>query len=95
MDFLKEGPVVAFVPEGYHAIEVVRKIVRHTEPRQAAQNNCGDFATLESYAVADEKERVLRNLVHASDSVENADREIKLWFKKEDLYSYNLFDNIQ
>lgn len=89
MDFLREGPVIAFVLEGPHAVELVRKIVGHTEPRQAAPGTIrGDFASVESYALANEKERVLRNLIHASDSVENAEREIELWFEKKEIHSY-------
>lgn len=89
MNFLREGPVVAFVLEGPHAIEIVRKIVGSTEPRQAAPGTIrGDFASIESYPLANDKERVLRNLIHASDSVENANREIDLWFEKKELHSY-------
>ena len=47
-----------------------------------------DFASLESYNVANSKERVVRNLIHASDSVENAEREISLWFNKNELFDY-------
>ena len=89
MDFLCEGTVIAFVLEAPHAIELARKMVGATEPRQAAPGTIrGDFASVESYAVANEKERVLRNLVHASDSSENATREIALWFNIDELHSY-------
>ena len=88
-EFLKEGPVVALALQGPHAIEVVRKMVGSTEPRQAAPGTIrGDYAVLESYALADGKSRVLRNLIHASDSVETANREISLWFTKQELYDY-------
>lgn len=43
---------------------------------------------IESYALANDKNRVLRNLAHASDSVETAQREIKLWFTAKELHSY-------
>ena len=83
MKFLMEGPVIAVVVEGPHAIELVRKIIGSTEPRQALPGTIrGDFASIESYVIADAQNRVLRNLVHASDSVENANREISLWFGK-------------
>jgi len=88
-DFLKEGPVVAIVAEGPHAVEIVRKMIGATEPRQAAPGTIrGDFAGVESYALADAKQRVLRNLMHASDTPENAQREISLWFKESELYHY-------
>jgi nucleoside-diphosphate kinase len=90
MSFLMEGPVIAFVLEGPHAVEVVRKMVGHTEPKQALPGTIrGDFASLESYAVADKMERVTRNLIHASDSVENAKREITLWFDNKEMHKYS------
>lgn len=89
MSFLQEGPVVAIVIEGPHAVEIIRKIVGHTEPRQALPGTIrGDFASIESYSIANEKQRVLRNLVHASDSPQNAEREIILWFKESELHHY-------
>jgi len=89
MDFLREGPVIAIVLEGPHAVEVLRKIVGHTEPKQSAPGTIrGDFAMTESYAISDMKKRVTRSLVHASDSPENAKREISLWFKSEEMHKY-------
>ena len=88
MDFLVEGPVIAVVLEGYHAVEIARKIVGGTEPRSSLPGTIrGDFASVESYPVADAKKRVLRNLIHASDAVESAKREINLWFSPEELHS--------
>ena len=87
MDFLMESPVVAIVLQGNHAIELVRKLVGATEPRSSAPGTIRcDFASVESYAVADEKKRVVKNLVHASDSVESAKREINLWFSPEEIH---------
>lgn len=89
ISFLKEGPVIALVLEGPHAVEVVRKIVGSTEPRQSAPGTIrGDFAMVESYTIADEKKRVLRNLIHASDTVENAKREISVWFNGRETHEY-------
>lgn len=88
-DFLQEGPVISLVIEGPHAIEIVRKMVGSTEPRQATPGTIrGDYAMIESYALANDKSRVLRNLAHASDSQATADREISVWFKPKELHSY-------
>ena len=66
INFLKEGPVVAIVFQGHHSVELGRKLVGTTEPRQAAPGTIrGDFM-LDSYKTADTKARSLRNLVHAS-----------------------------
>ena len=90
INFLREGPVVAIVLQGPHSVELVRKMVGSTEPRSAAPGTIrGDFASVESYALADVKKRVLRNLIHASDTYDNAKREIALWFSPHDLHSYS------
>ncbi len=89
INFLKEGPVIALIAEGPHAVEIIRKIVGSTEPRQANPGTIrGDFAMVESYALANDKGRVLRNLIHASDAPDNAEREIALWFQKHELHNY-------
>lgn len=89
MTFLTEGPVIAMVLEGYHAIELVRKMIGPTEPKSAPPGTIrGDFASVESYAVTDGQGRVLRNLVHASDAPKTAEREIALWFNPEEIHTY-------
>ncbi|MBI5884891.1 nucleoside-diphosphate kinase [archaeon] len=85
---LHSQPVIAIVLEGYHAVEIVRKIVGHTEPRQAMPGTIrGDFS-VDSYALGDERNRSVKNLVHAADSRKNAEREIAVWFKETDLVDY-------
>ena len=86
---LMECPVIAIVLEAPNAIEITRKIIGSTEPKQAQPGTIrGDFASLESYALSSSKNRAVRNLVHASDTEENAKREISLWFKPEEIHSY-------
>lgn len=89
VNFLTEGPIIAMVLSGNHAIELVRKMVGSTEPRQASPGTIrGDFASTESYVLSDTSKRVLRNLIHASDSVANANLEIELWFTPSEITSY-------
>jgi len=81
-------PVITAVLEGYHVIEVVRQMIGGTEPRTAAPGTIrGDFSC-DSYPKADIDKRVVRNLVHASGSQKEAEREITLWFKKDELHDY-------
>src|SRR3989344_9334509 len=87
-DFLMEGPVVAIVLEGPHSIEIVRKMVGNTEPRQALPGTIRGDYIFDSYSVADVKARPIRNLIHASGSVDEANREISLWFTKDEIVSY-------
>jgi nucleoside-diphosphate kinase len=89
ISFLRECPVLAIVLEGPHAVEIVRKMVGATEPRQANPGTIrGDFAVVESYTLADTKKRPLRNLIHASDTIENAKHEIAVWFDNKEIYKY-------
>ncbi|MCW3062218.1 MAG: ndk [Capsulimonas sp.] len=70
VDFISSGPVVATVWEGDDVIALSRKLVGATKPSEAAPGTIrGDYAN-----------SVGENLIHGSDSVENADAEIKLWF---------------
>ncbi len=80
IDFLKSGPVLAIVFEGPHAVEIVRKLVGHTIPVLAAPGTIrGDFSSESAISAGTEK-RTVENLIHASGSVEEAEREIELWF---------------
>jgi len=90
INYISAGPVVAFVIEGAHAIQHVRKLRGHTNPLSADVGTITADLTIDSYFIADEGERPVRNVVHASGSVEEADREISLWFDKNEVYSYDL-----
>lgn len=83
---LKEGPVVAMVLEGQHAVSMTRKLVGATEPKQAVPGTIrGDFL-LDSYEIADKEDRAVRNLIHASSDVKEAEREINLWFGEGEIH---------
>lgn len=89
VDFLTSGPVIAMVLEGPHAIELVRKICGNTLPAKANPGTIrGDFS-FDSSALANSGKRSIRNLVHASGDTKEADFEIKLWFKENELHSYD------
>jgi nucleoside-diphosphate kinase len=89
---LSGHPVIAMAFEGYHAVEVGRKIVGHTEPRQAAPGTIrGDFS-VESYDLADFNTRPLINIVHAAGAPHEAEREIAVWFRENEVYNYTKRD---
>lgn len=86
--FLTASPVVAIVLEGNKSVPLVRKLVGSTEPLQSDVGTVrGDF-TLDSYEIADDGDRAVRNLVHAASSVEDAAYEINVWFKPNELLNY-------
>jgi nucleoside-diphosphate kinase len=88
--YMTAGPVVAMVWQGAHAVAIVRKITGGTEPLTSDIGTIrGDFV-LDSYATSDNDNRSVRNLVHASGSVKEAEGEIKLWFNEAELINYKL-----
>lgn len=92
MDYLSSGPVVAFVVEGYHAVDVTQKIVGSTEPLEADPGTIrGDFS-VESYQLGDKEERPVLNVVHTSGEPEEAEEEIPIWFTEDELHSYDRVD---
>jgi nucleoside-diphosphate kinase len=90
--YMTKGPVIAMVWQGMHAVGVVRKITGGTEPLTSDMGTIrGDF-TIDSYEVADVDSRAVRNLIHASGSPEEADKEIALWFSPEEMIDYRLIN---
>ncbi|MDO8265230.1 MAG: nucleoside-diphosphate kinase [Candidatus Parcubacteria bacterium] len=88
--YLSSGPVVAMVWQGMNAVAMVKKITGSTEPLTADVGTIrGDFM-LDSYQTADEDKRAVRNLTHMSGSVDEAENEIKFWFKPEEIIKYKL-----
>lgn len=88
--YLTSGPIIPMVLQGGHAVSVVRKIVGSTEPVMSDVGTIrGDFV-LDSYQMAMDDERCVRNLIHASGTVDEAVNEINLWFKSEEIVDYVL-----
>lgn len=91
--FMQEGPVIAAVLEGVAAVAVVRKLVGETEPYEAAPGTIrGDFSHV-TYAHADEEEKAVKNVIHASGNPEEAEKEIGLWFDEEEIHQYRRVDD--
>ncbi len=75
VDFITSGPVIAAVIEGGNAVDVVRQMMGETDPLQSAPGTIrGDFGL-----------EVQENLVHGSDSKENAQEEISLFFSDKEI----------
>jgi nucleoside-diphosphate kinase len=83
LKFLTSGVTVAVVVEGREAVAVVRNMMGPTDGAKAAPGTIrGDFAL-----------SIQNNLIHGSDSPDNAQTEIALWFQPEELVSYQLVDS--
>ncbi|KAJ7305746.1 hypothetical protein JRQ81_010112 [Phrynocephalus forsythii] len=80
---MTSGPVVAMVWEGHNVVKTSRAMVGETNPAEAKPGTVrGDFSV-----------HVSRNVVHASDSVETAQREINLWFRSDELVNWDCCDH--
>jgi nucleoside-diphosphate kinase len=90
VNFMTCGPVVAIIFEGNQSVGIVKKLVGETEPLTSDVGTIrGDF-TIDSYELSNLDSRAVRNLVHCSDSVEEAEREIGLWFGDDEILKYRL-----
>jgi nucleoside-diphosphate kinase len=90
IDYLQESPLFIMALEGYECIEIVRKLSGNTIPLLAAPGTVrGDFSH-DTIDLANEQNRPLRNIIHASDTVEDGEKEIKVWFEEDELFEYEL-----
>jgi len=82
VNFMRHSPSILMVLEGVKAVEAVRFLCGSTYGIEAAPGTIrGDFSMSRS-----------NNIVHASDSVETAEKEIKRFFKEEEIFSYRRID---
>jgi nucleoside-diphosphate kinase len=88
MGGLTAGPLVALVLQGAHVIEIVRKMRGATSPQAADVGTIGFDYSVDSYELADAGDWPIRNIIHASDSTENAEREINIWFSEGEVLDY-------
>jgi len=78
MKFMQSTPVIAMCWEGLEVVDAVRRLTGITKSREAEMGSIrGDFAM-----------SVSCNVIHASDTVENAEKEVSRFFKKDELFEY-------
>ena len=83
VDFMTSGPVCVFIAEGEEAVSVVRNMAGETDPKKAQPGSIRhDFGM-----------QIGRNLIHASDSIESAKKEINVFFKPDEIveWKHNLY----
>jgi nucleoside-diphosphate kinase len=89
-EYLSSGPVVAMIWEGHQTVGIIRKLTGGTEPLSSDVGTIrGDF-TVDSYQLADTDKRSIRNLIHASGTPEEAEKEITIWFETKEILNYRL-----
>jgi len=89
---LGTAPLIAIALEGHNAVLHIRKMVGSTEPASSQPGTIRGDYSFDTYKLADNKNRPIQNLVHASGSKEEAERELKIWFKKEELHTWKRLD---
>jgi nucleoside-diphosphate kinase len=93
IDYLTMSPVIALVLEGHNAVKLVRKIVGATSPGDAAPGTIRGDYSFDTYQLADLSKRPIQNLIHASGEVDEAEREISIWFTKDEIFSWKRVDD--
>jgi nucleoside-diphosphate kinase len=79
VSFITSSPVIAIVFQGKNAVEIIRQMMGETDPAKAQGGTIrGDFGI-----------DIGHNLVHGSDSLENASKEIDLFFSEEEIFNYD------
>jgi nucleoside-diphosphate kinase len=91
-EYMTSGPIVAMVVEGLHAIDMVRKLAGHTLPVFAEMGTIRGDYSVDSPAIANVEKRAIHNIMHASETPEEANNEVGLWFKPDELHSYKRSD---
>lgn len=88
IDYLVMSPVVAICIEGHNAVEKIRKIVGFTSPQDADPGTIRGDLAVDSFVLSDNSGRPIQNLVHASGEIDEAEREIKIWFTDNELFDW-------
>ena len=88
IDYLTSGPIVKMIIKGIHAIDMVRKLAGPSMPAEAEMGTIrGDFSVDDATA-ANRDKRAIHNIVHASETPEEAKHEIEFWFSPEEVCDY-------
>lgn len=81
-------PVIAMVLEGHNTISLVRKMVGEQSPENSAPGTIRGDYSFDTYVLANAYNRPVISLVHASDSKESVEKEINLWFSKDEVLEW-------
>lgn len=88
IDFMTSGPMVKMVVQGVHAVDMVRKLCGNTLPNLAEMGTIRGDYSVDSAALANAGKRAVHNIVHASETPEEAAHELEYWFSPEEIYEY-------
>ena len=86
--YWSEGPIVVMIWEGPEAVAIARKLRGHTIPLLAQTGTLHSDYSFDSSTLSSSLDRVVKTFVHASGTIEEAEREIKYWFPKIEFTNY-------
>jgi len=86
--FMTSGPVVAMVWQGANAVPLVRKLTGGMEVFTSDVGTIRSDFVLDSYEMADSQDRAIRNVIHASGNIDDAQAEIAQWFNSNEIVDY-------
>src|SRR5258707_11912120 len=91
VDYMKTAPLVKMIVQGVHAVDIVRKLAGDTLPYRAAVGTIrGDFS-IDSPVLANKEKRAVANILHCSETPEEAEHEIKHWFGNSQTFDYKRY----
>ena len=88
IDFMVSGPLVKMVVQGVHSVDMVRKICGNTLPNLAEMGTIRGDYSVDSPALANAGKRGVHNIIHASETPEEAAHELEYWFSPEEIHEY-------
>ncbi len=91
LEYMTSAPLVRMVVQGIHAVDVVRKISGVTMPALADMGTIRGDYSIDSAALANSEKRAVMNLLHASETPEEAEHEIRHWFGEFKKFDYRRF----
>lgn len=94
IDFMTSAPVVKMAVQGVRAVDMVRKIAGPTIPADADMGTIRGDYSIDTPLIANEEKRPILNIVHASETPEEAEHELKHWFEDGDICEYDRADQI-
>lgn len=88
IEYMTSAPIVKMIVSGVHAVDMVRKMAGATFPALAEMGTIRADFSVDSPAIANREKRSVHNIVHASETPEEAEHEIEHWFSPEEIHEY-------
>jgi len=89
VNYMTSAPLVKMVVQGVHAVDMVRKLAGPTMPAAAEMGTIRGDYSVDSAAAANKEKRAVHNIVHASETAEEAKHEIEHWFSPSEIHAYS------